>query len=129
MLVKYDRTKRHRLFECAAKPLDAFVAPNHLLRRIDQVVDFRSIASPLGNAYDPDQGRPAVPPELLVRALVSVMPTASPPFASCAARHPVQRTSWYPSCSWLPSLVAPRCGRHHQRNLRVAIGASFVHYD
>jgi hypothetical protein len=70
MLVEPDRTKRHRLFEFAGKPMDAFVAPNHLLRRIDRVVDFRSIAAPLGNAYDPDQGRPSIPPEVLVRALV-----------------------------------------------------------
>ena len=70
MLVEPDRGKRHRLFECTAKPLDAFVGANHLLRRIEQVIDFRALAGPLGAVYDPDQGRPAVPPEVLVRALV-----------------------------------------------------------
>ena len=70
MLVEPDRGKRYRLFECTAKPLDAFVGANHLLRRIEQVIDFRALAGPLGAVYDPDQGRPAVPPEVLVRALV-----------------------------------------------------------
>lgn len=65
MLIEPDRAKRNRPFECTAKPLEAFVAPNHLLRRIDQCIDFRAIAAPLGFAYDPDQGRPAVPPDRL----------------------------------------------------------------
>jgi transposase len=70
MLVEPDRMKRHRLFEYAPKPLDAFVAPGHLLRQMEQIIDFRRLAEPLHEAYDPDQGRPAIPPETLVRALV-----------------------------------------------------------
>lgn len=69
MLVEPDRMKRHRLFECVAKPLDAFVALGHLLRRIDGCIDFRRLAEPLHGAYDPDQGRPPIPPGTLIRAL------------------------------------------------------------
>lgn len=78
MLIEPDRAKRNRLFECTAEPLEAFVAPDHLLRRIDQCIDFRAIAAPLSFAYDPDQGRPAVPPEVLVRAFVIALPRPSP---------------------------------------------------
>ncbi|MCL6451912.1 MAG: hypothetical protein K6T75_11520, partial [Acetobacteraceae bacterium] len=70
MLVEPDRMKRNGLFEYVAKPLEAFVAPGHLLRQIDQHIDFRKLAEPLHEAYVPDQGRPAIPPETLVRALV-----------------------------------------------------------
>lgn len=69
MLVEPERQKRHRLFEYVAKPLDSFVEPGHVLRRIDEAIDFRKLAVPLQAAYDPDQGRPAVPPEVLLRAL------------------------------------------------------------
>lgn len=86
MLIEPDRAKRHRLFECSAKPLDAFVAPNHLLRRIDSCIDFKAISSPLAGAYDPEQGRPAVPPEVMVRALVIGYAYAIPSFRRlCAA--------------------------------------------
>ena len=70
MLVEPDRMKRNRLFEYVAKPLEAFIAPGHLLRQIDQHIDFRRLAEPLHEVYVPDQGRPAIPPETLVRALV-----------------------------------------------------------
>ena len=80
LLVEPDRTKRHRLFECSAKPLDAFVAPNHFPRRLDACVDSRSISSPLAAVYDPEQGRPAIPPEVLVRALVIGYAYAIPSF-------------------------------------------------
>lgn len=69
LLVEPDRSKRWRLFEYAPKPLDAFVAPDHLLRRLDESIDFRELAKPLHQAYTLDQGRPAIPPEVLVRAL------------------------------------------------------------
>lgn len=69
-MVEPDRMKRNRLFEYVAKPLEAFIAPGHLLRQIDQHIDFRRLAEPLHEVYVPDQGRPAIPPETLVRALV-----------------------------------------------------------
>ncbi|NPV69870.1 MAG: transposase [Firmicutes bacterium] len=51
------------------KPLDAFVPANHLLRRVEACIDFRKLAEPLSFDYHPDQGRPSIPPEVLVRAL------------------------------------------------------------
>lgn len=69
MLIEPDYAKRHRMFEFVPKSLDELVPRDHLLRRVEACIDFRSLAAPLAKGYHPDHGRPAVPPEVLVRAL------------------------------------------------------------
>jgi len=57
------------MFEFVPKPLDDLVPADHMLRRLESCIDFRLLAVPLARAYVAELGRPAVPPEVLVRAL------------------------------------------------------------
>ncbi len=71
MLELLDRTKRDStLFQFTVKRLRDFLAPNHILIRIDEEFDFGKIAKPLENLYCLDNGRPATHPEVMVRALL-----------------------------------------------------------
>ena len=47
-----------------------FVDPDHLLIRIDEQFDFGKLVAPLEERYCPDNGRPAIHPEVMVRALL-----------------------------------------------------------
>lgn len=58
------------LFQFTNKRLRDFIDPNHLLIRIDQWVDFSKLVEPLKENYCPDNGRPAIHPEVMVRALL-----------------------------------------------------------
>jgi hypothetical protein len=69
MIVEPERQNRYRLFEYVAKPLDSFVEPDHILRRIEEAINFPKLATPLQAAYAADRGRPAIPLEVLLRAL------------------------------------------------------------
>ena len=54
MLECLDRTKRDStLFQFTAKRLRDFLAPNHILIKIDQEFDFGKIVKPLENLYCP----------------------------------------------------------------------------
>ena len=53
-----------------SKRLRDFIDSNHLLIRIDEQLDFAKIAAPLEERNCPDFGRPAVHPEVMVRALL-----------------------------------------------------------
>ena len=44
---------------------DRIVPVDHLLRRINQVVDFSFVGQALNDRYHPDIGRPAEAPELM----------------------------------------------------------------
>jgi hypothetical protein len=46
---------------------DRIVPPNHLLRKINQVVDFSFVNDLLRDRYNPDFGRPAEDPEFMLR--------------------------------------------------------------
>jgi transposase len=46
---------------------DRIVPADHLLRRINQVVDFSFVNEPLKDRYTPDFGRPAEDPEFMLR--------------------------------------------------------------
>lgn len=71
MLRPIDRTHRDcPLYPGSAKTLRDFIDPKHLLVRIDANFDFAVLAEFLGERYNPNLGRPAVHPEVLVRALV-----------------------------------------------------------
>jgi transposase len=66
-----DRSGRDSiLFQFTAKQLRDFVDPNHLLIRIDECLDFAKLVEPLEEYYRPDFGRPAIHPEVMVRALL-----------------------------------------------------------
>ena len=47
-----------------------FIDPDHLLIRIDRQLDFSKLVAPLESRYCRDHGRPAVHPEVMVRALL-----------------------------------------------------------
>ena len=58
------------LFQFTTKRLRDFIDPNHLLIQIDQRIDFPKLVKPLESSYCLENGRPAVHPEVLVRALL-----------------------------------------------------------
>ncbi|MET3753626.1 transposase, partial [Rhizobium binae] len=49
--------------------LDSLVPKDHLLRKIDQVIDFSFIHDRVALLYCPDNGRPALDPTLMFKAL------------------------------------------------------------
>lgn len=49
--------------------IDSLVPPDHLLRRIDAVIDFSFIHDRVAGFYCPDNGRPALDPTLMFKAL------------------------------------------------------------
>jgi transposase len=71
MLESLDRYRRDStLFQFTTKRLRDFIDPNHLLVEIDEKFDFAKMAEPLEGNYCADNGRPAIHPEVLVRALL-----------------------------------------------------------
>ena len=71
MLEPLDRYRRDStLFQFTTKRLRDFIDPNHLLVEIDEKFDFAELAEPLEGSYCADNGRPAIHPEVLVRALL-----------------------------------------------------------
>jgi len=75
MLEALDRYRRDStLFQFTTKKLRDFIDPAHLLIQIDEKVDFSKLVEPLERNYSTDNGRPAIHPEVLVRAmLISAM--------------------------------------------------------
>ena len=71
MILPLDKTKRDSvLFQFSAKPLRAYIAPNHLLLKIDELFDFSYVVDLVKSFYCPDNGRAAIHPEILLRALL-----------------------------------------------------------
>ena len=71
MIEPLDRLRRDStLFQFTTRRLRDFIDPNHLLIRIDEQLDFAKLLEPLEDCYCPDFGRPAIHPEVLVRALL-----------------------------------------------------------
>lgn len=58
------------LFQFTTKRLRDFIDPDHLLVNIDEKFDFPKLVEPLEDEYCPDIGRPAIHPEVLIRALL-----------------------------------------------------------
>ena len=52
-----------------SRHLRGFIDPNRLLIRIDERLDFAKLVEPLEEYYCPDFRRPAIHPEVMVRAL------------------------------------------------------------
>ena len=96
MLIEPDYAKRHRMFEFVPKSLDELVPRDHLLRRVEACIDFRSLVAPMAKYYDLGHGRPAVPPEVLVRALVIAYLYGIASFRKlCAAIHENISFRWF----------------------------------
>ena len=57
-------------FEFATKRMRDFIDPKHLLIQIDKQFDFLKFVEPFKDYYCRDNGRPAIHPETLVRALL-----------------------------------------------------------
>ena len=71
MLKPLDRCRRDStLFQFTTRRLRDFIDPDHLLIQIDEQFDFGKLAAPLEERYCPDNGRPAVHPEVMIRALL-----------------------------------------------------------
>ena len=71
MLKPLDRHRRDStLFQFTTRRLRDFIDPDHLLIRIDERFDFARLVTPLEDRYCPDNGRPAIHPEVMVRALL-----------------------------------------------------------
>ena len=71
MLKPLDRHRRDStLFQFTTRRLRDFVDPDHLLIRIDEQFDFGKLVTPLEERYCPDNGRPAIHPEVMIRALL-----------------------------------------------------------
>ena len=71
MLKPLDRHRRgSTLFQFTTRRLWDFVDPDHLLIRIDEQFDFGKLVTPLEDRYCPDNGRPEVHLEVMIRALL-----------------------------------------------------------
>ena len=71
MLEPLDRYRRDStLFQFTDRRLRDFIDPEHLLIRIDEQLDFAKLVAPLEHRYCRDHGRPAIHPEVMVRALL-----------------------------------------------------------
>jgi len=71
MLEPLDRYRRDStLFQFTTKRLRDFIDPAHLLIQIDERVDFAKLVEPLEGNYSIDNGRPAIHPEVMVRAML-----------------------------------------------------------
>ena len=64
------RDRRERQQQMDLVILEQMIPENHLLRKIDQVVDFRFIHELCAPLYCSDNGRPAIEPEVLFRMLL-----------------------------------------------------------
>ena len=71
LLKPIDRGHRDGpLYPDSTEVLKDFIDPQHLLLKIDANFDFESLVELLQGKYNPNIGRPAIHPEILVRALV-----------------------------------------------------------
>ena len=71
MLEPLDRFSRDStLFQFTNRRLRDFIDPKHLFIQIDEQFDFAKLVEPLEDYYCRDNGRPAIHPEVLVRALL-----------------------------------------------------------
>ena len=85
MLETLDRCRRDStLFQFTSKRLRDFIDPNHLLIMIDEQLNFAKLVAPLEQRYCPDFGRPAIHPEVMVRALLVCSLYNIVSFRSCA---------------------------------------------
>lgn len=71
MILPLDKTRRDsELFQYSPTSLRAYIAPNHILLKIDELFDFSYVVDLVKPFYCADNGRAAIHPEILLRALL-----------------------------------------------------------
>ena len=71
MILPLDKTRRDsELFQYSPKSLRADIAPNHILLKIAELFDFSYAVELVQPFYCADNGRAAIHPEILLRALL-----------------------------------------------------------
>ena len=71
MIEPLGRSRRDSTrFQFNTRQLWDFIHANHLLIRIDEQLDFTKLVEPWKDCYCPDFGRPAIHPEVMVKALL-----------------------------------------------------------
>lgn len=70
MLEPLDYANRDQGMMYLGCSLREFLPEDHLLLEVERAVDLRGLVRPFTEVYCPDNGRPAVHPEILVRALL-----------------------------------------------------------
>ena len=70
MLEPLEYAERDQAMMYLGCSLRDFLPEDHLLLQVDETVDFKALVRPFAETYCPDNGRPGVHPEILVRALV-----------------------------------------------------------
>jgi len=111
------KTKNHEQLCCEVR-LNEHVPADHLLRRIDAVLDLSFVRPLLAPSYS-SRGRPSVDPELMLRMLLIGYLTASGPGAG-SARTPASTWPTVGSAAW--ACMAP-C-RTTRRSQKTAMAAS-----
>ena len=66
MLNREQKERRQSEIIC----IDDLVPKNHLLRKIDEAVDFTKIYDIVGKLYSANQGRPSTDPVVLFKAAI-----------------------------------------------------------
>ena len=91
MLESLDYARRDQAMMFLGRSLRNYLPEDHLLLQIEQAMEFSAFVRPFKDAYCPDNGRPGLHPEILVRALLLSRSMASRPSANSVASLP---TTW-----------------------------------
>ena len=87
MLRPLDRDRRDGpLYPGSDRTLRDLIEPNHLLLQIEQAIDLAALAADLEQVYDQRRGRPAIHPEVVVRALLLAALYQVPSYRQLCAR-------------------------------------------
>jgi transposase len=70
MLEPLEYARRDQGMMFLGRTLRDFLPEDHLLLQVERLLDFKTLVRPFTEAYCPDNGRPGVHPEILVRALL-----------------------------------------------------------
>ena len=70
MLESLDYARRDQAMMFLGRSLRNYLPEDHLLLQIEQAMEFSAFVRPFKDAYCPDNGRPGLHPEILVRALL-----------------------------------------------------------
>jgi transposase len=68
MIGKQDRKQRHLFI---AGDIDQFIPEDHILRRVDRILDLTWLREEVRESYCEDNGRPGIDPEAAVRLMLA----------------------------------------------------------
>ena len=87
MLRPLDRTRRDGpLYPGSSRTLRELLEPTHLLLQIEEAIDLAALAGDLESFYDRGRGRPAIHPEVVLRALLLAAFYQVPSYRQLCAR-------------------------------------------